>query len=389
MRNVLYGALLCAVTSLFIAVLPASAAPTHWTGPGNDWFVDSNWTNTHPGPGQDAFVDVAPPSQIFNSRNGKTLSLTIGTGSGDTGEVDVLDTSTLTVNDTLIVGDAGNGTLILSNKSGATADVFNPIIGSQSTGVGVVTVQDQATFNAGTKTIIVGDAGTGTLNIQDKGLVTAGGLSVGNSNGGSGIVNLINQGNLQITNSATVGSNGGTGTVNVSNNATMSVNNFLFIAADVPASTGNVIVRGSGASVTVGANIDVGTGGTGTLEVHNGATVSATSPANGNINIGDAVGSSGTVLVEGTGSTLNAGRDLAIGNDFGVAGGDGILTIKNGGTVNVAMYMDVNGTTSTGDRATLAVDSSYTLNVGTLLTFDGGRLRFWAMARISLMTSIW
>ncbi len=372
MRNVLYRGLFCALTILVITVLPASAATTNWTGPGNNWFFNGNWDNGTPGPGDDAFVDTPPPSAIATGA-ATVSSLTIG--SAATGEVDVFNAGSLTVSGgTLVVGDAGTGTLVLSDATTTNASSFNPIIGNSSTGTGTMIVQNSATFNAGTKTLIVGNAGTGTLTIENQGTVTAGRLNVGNSSTGVGTVNVNNQGTLQITGNAEVGTDG-TGTVNVSNNGGMSVGGFLFIGENAN-STGSVIVKGAGASVTVAGNIDVGTAGTATLEVHNGATVSATNAGNGNINIGDAAGSSGTALVEGAGSTLNAGRDLAIGNDFGVAGGDGILTIKNNGTVNVAMFMDVNGTTSTGDKGTLAVDSSYTLNVGTLLTFDGGRLRF-------------
>src|SRR5450432_1246310 len=148
MRNVLNRGLFCALTILCLTLMPASGATTNWTGGGVNasWFTSTNWDNGVPHAGKNAFVDTAPAS-LINSGAAATLSLTIG-GTG-IGEVDVNNASTLTVNDTLIVGDAGTGTLVLSNTSVTTASSFNPIIGNASTGTGTMIVQNQATFNAG------------------------------------------------------------------------------------------------------------------------------------------------------------------------------------------------------------------------------------------------
>ena len=76
----------------------------------------------------------------------------------------------------------------------------------------------------------------------------------------------------------------------------------------------------------------VGENGTGTLNISNGGTVS-----NHQANIGSFSGSSGTVTVGGTGSTWSNTGNLGIGDNFNtfLANGAGLLTINDGGTVNV------------------------------------------------------
>ena len=124
MRNTLYHALFCALTLLVVTVLPASAATTNWDPAGiNDhWFNANNWDNGLPDSGKDTFVDVGPASQINGGGPATARSLSIGTNSGNIGEVDVNGSSSLTVGvGALIIGDVGNGTLVLNNTSTTTA----------------------------------------------------------------------------------------------------------------------------------------------------------------------------------------------------------------------------------------------------------------------------
>jgi outer membrane autotransporter protein len=91
-------------------------------------------------------------------------------------------------------------------------------------------------------------------------------------------------------------------------------------------STGTVIVTGAGSQLEIEGGTVVGFGGTGTLFITDGATVSS-----GFSDIGRDVGSSGTVTVSGVGSQWIVGTfDLSL--DVG-AQGAGALNIANGGTV--------------------------------------------------------
>ncbi len=66
---------------------------------------------------------------------------------------------------------------------------------------------------------------------------------------------------------------------------------------------------------------------------------------------------------------------IFVGGDNGAVGGQGTLTIKNGGAVEATGNMIVWGVGS-GSRSELDVDSTYTLDVLGTVNFNGGGLRF-------------
>ena len=95
---------------------------------------------------------------------------------------------------------------------------------------------------------------------------------------------------------------------------------------DLPGSQGTATVSGAGSTWTNSGTIQVGALGTGALTIENGGTVNS----GGGGSIGLSAGSTGSVTVTGPGSTWNntPGGGLNIGS-FGT----GTLTIANGGTV--------------------------------------------------------
>ncbi len=84
-------------------------------------------------------------------------------------------------------------------------------------------------------------------------------------------------------------------------------------------------VDGVGSSWTNSGDLSVGNSGTGTLTIRNGGTVSNT----GLGYLGNNAGSTGTVTVDGAGSTWTNSGDLVVGDS-----GTGTLTIQNGGAVS-------------------------------------------------------
>ena len=101
---------------------------------------------------------------------------------------------------------------------------------------------------------------------------------------------------------------------------------------------GSMVIDGAGSQVLIGGDrtiFGVGRDGQGSLEVTNGGQLLLEN------NIGDATGwigiapgSRGTVLVDGAGSLIDAGAFLGIGLSFDLEdGGNGLLTVGNGGVV--------------------------------------------------------
>lgn len=270
--------------------------------------------------------------------------------SGTTGVMNV-DASSVTVGDFVNVGrDGGTGTLNLTN--GATVDNTSGL-GLTRTGRG---------------------GGNGDINIRSGARLDANLLQIGRDSGGSGTVTVADTGStLQVADTILVGRSG-TGTLNVGDgpgSTTGVVNTHTAVIGTNFGSTGTVNLTGAGAQMnlsgtfpssstpgaTDGAVLLVGSRGTGTVNVTNGAdiTISPGAPTGGGLGGGLQIGGSalnptgtgnGTVNIDGTGSVLALnGAFSQIGRD-----GTGVLNVTNGGAfVSTASNVDVIGRKATGD----------------------------------------
>jgi T5SS/PEP-CTERM-associated repeat protein len=136
-----------------------------------------------------------------------------------------------------------------------------------------------------------------------------------------------NQASVTLSNSLYVGSHrlgapAGTGSLTVESGADVVVDNFLKVGAY---GTGTMDID-NGASVVVGhANVGVGSGGDGTLNISGGVLQTIGLPFPSPI-FGDLyVGSIGTGLIDGTGGLIDISNELIVGND----GGGGTVDLEN------------------------------------------------------------
>ncbi len=387
-------ALVAAVISACTA-LNASATNFFWAGTNStDWFDAGNWT---PGGGpptnaDNAFLNTTTPRiTVIEINNANARSVIMGQNVGDAGELHIQNAGILFVsaNAPFQIGLSGAGTLLIQDNSVAFA-FQNIAMGVNSTGTADVTVRDDGLL-AAFSVMIVGDQGTANVKVRDAATVGSvfANTIVGNQSTGVGTVDVTSRGFMGIGGFGSISNvivgNDGTGTVTVHDGGLFNAGGTMFIGQNA-GGVGTVIVRGEDGTGTnpsevrangfgAGGNLDVGGAGTGTLELHDGAL-----GLSENIRAGRDAGSVGTILVEGVGavsgnsSELHATNDLSIGGIQGGPGGEGTVTIKNNGVVTVDNNMFVwNGT---GAGGTLEVDSTYTLNVASTLSFDGGRLRF-------------
>jgi T5SS/PEP-CTERM-associated repeat protein len=133
--------------------------------------------------------------------------------------------------------------------------------------------------------------------------------------------------------------------------------------------SGTLSVSGAG-TLSAGNNLVVGSSGTGTLNITNGGVAGS-----GFVIIGDATDSSGTVIVDGAGSTLGAFSLLSVG-----ASGTGTLKIINGGAAfdafaEIAGTVTVDGAGSTWTSNFLDVGGTGTLKItngGAVSLFGAG-----------------
>ena len=225
--------------------------------------------------------------------------------------------------------------------------------------------------------LFVGASSGGTLNVLPGASVSSTGVSIGGSAGGIGIVNIDGTGAAWVDADSVnidVGGNG-TGTLNVLNGGTFTQTGagITRLGANAGA-TGMAMIDGPGSTWTNSQNFNVGLSGTGFLSITNGGRMTNLSTV-----LGFLAGSSGTVVVDGTDSTLeDVGFGVFVGRD-----GDGTMTVSGGGTVtSLNGFLGANP----GSSGTVTVDgagSNWTNSdnlfvgedsEGTLIVSGGGRV---------------
>jgi T5SS/PEP-CTERM-associated repeat protein len=289
----------------------------------------------------------------------------LGLGPGSTGSATVDGAgSTWTNSGDFYVGRSGTGTLTIRN-GGNVSNVGIGYLGFTAGTTGTATVDGAGSAWTNSGELYVGNFGTGTLTIQSGGKVSDADGYVGNNAGSIGSATVDGAGSAW-TNSSTLNVGvAGTGTLTIQNGGTVS-NAGIGLLGVYAGSTGTVTVDGAGSSWTNSGNVYVGILGTGTLTIRNGGA--ASSP--GVVTIGELAGSTGTVTVDGAGSSFtNSG--LVVGS-FGT----GTLTIQNGGKANTyTSYINTGTTTVNGagsswtNSGNLSVGNS---RAGTLTIENGG-----------------
>lgn len=181
--------------------------------------------------------------------------------------------------------------------------------------------------------VYIGNVNSGALNIFGGGqLESFYGNEIGRNAGSSGAVTVDGIGSSwQLASpsaSLDVGASG-EGSLTITNGGeVLNADSFLSTSiGDNAGSSGTVIVDGTGSKLTnINAGIHVGNSGNGTLNILNGGSVTNTFGSVGRLS-----GATGTVTVDGAGSSWNNSNALGLGD-----WGNGTLNIINDGLVTVA-----------------------------------------------------
>jgi len=229
------------------------------------------------------------------------------------------------------LGDMGAASMTLAHGADFTAgDIV--VLGLNSSGNASLAINSGSTVSVA-KDVQVGWQGTGTLSVDGLGST------------------------LQVVNGGLFAGWKGTGTINVTNGGTINTNGWAAVG-DQAGSHGAMTVDGPGSQFNLTGGMTVGNQGTGTLDITHGGTVNTTGWGT---QVGGAAGSSGTVTVDGTGSTWTNSGDLLVG-----WAGTGSLAVSNGGALSTHV-LTVGGDFSSGvGQGTLAIS-----NGGTVNSFDG------------------
>jgi len=126
----------------------------------------------------------------------------------------------------------------------------------------------------------------------------------------------------------------GTGILNI--NTGGAVNNTIGYLGYSSGADGTATISGSGSQWNNSSELFVGRLGTGNLNINIGGSVSNTDGVLGLVS-----GTSGTATISGSGSQWNNSGNLYVGGSITDAGGNGDVTIANGGALNVAGLLQV------------------------------------------------
>jgi len=298
---------------------------------------------------------------------------------------ETVPTYVITSGNWLVVGSDSTGALHIFNSASVSTSVTT--LGQSASGHGTVSVSGPGTTWDVTAGFTVGDAGTGAVTISNGAVLTTNGgftTKIGNAVGATGIVTLDDATwntsvNISLGGSSP-GPGGGTGTLNLVNGAVLNNN--------------------AGAD-----KIEVGSFGTGELNVSGGSVLNARYLEIGYD--GDAVG---TVNVAGAGSKINAdymyvgyvgtgildvtgGAEVSVDHDFYVSYetyyGTSVATLSGpgsridvGGNAHVGEYDK--GTMIVSDGAVFDVTGTTSLDAHGKLTITGAGTQFISTGGLSL-----
>ncbi len=251
----------------------------------------------------------------------ETADATIAYRLGSSGEVSLSGAGSLwTVNGDLTVGSAGDGTLTIS--TGAELITENATIGAEASSESSVVISGLGSSWISDGLLTVGADGAGSLSMYSGAEVSSVSAAIGLS--GDGSVTVGGSGSLWETGALLLGgdrntTSGGTGTLDIS--AGGQVESTSASVGDGLGGTGSVTVDGLGSLWDVDTTLTIGGLGEGSLSISNAANVDAQS-----LVLGEGADSSGSVVIAGTGSTLQVNGDSAIG-----VLGSGDLKVVTGG----------------------------------------------------------
>ncbi|MHC4415965.1 MAG: hypothetical protein ACYS0G_11835 [Planctomycetota bacterium] len=308
---------------LFPALVHAGGTERSWINPlGGSFHTSTNWDPLGvPGPADTAFFDITELYTVTFSLN--AISELLNVSEGDV-SFD-LSSQQYTVNG-VVVGDKllDVGMLTLFNGTLAVEPVDPPLsvrIGKDIGADGGLVVSTNASL-VSNDTVLVGDAGAGSLEASGGGSISTAIVNVADDLGSTGSVTVDGAGSTLTCSGLLDIGNLGSGSLDVTNGGSLSTARVRI--GDELGSTGTATVDGPTTVWTDSLSIVVGNFASGSLAISNGATVSGVTGT-----IGDEPGSDGEVTVDGADSTWSSTGEMIVG-DFG----SGSLTASNGGSVS-------------------------------------------------------
>lgn len=350
---------------------------------------NSTFTNTGTTNVAESNASTATWEMINGSVYTAGNTLNIGGVGTATGVITVKDTSSIIKNGagTMVIGNAGIGTLNLENSATLTVGNNETYIGNAgATTQGFLNVKDNATVNFGATTFVGKSdvAGTGfsqgTLN-QTGGTVNAATwLVVGRYVGAQGFYNISAGTTNQVgAAQAMIIGEAGAGTLTVSGAGVLNVQGSFLSIAKLSTAVGTVNLNGG--SISAKRVIEEAAGGTSTLNF-NGGVLKATAASADFVSVDTVDVKTGGAIFDSNGFDITVLEDLA-----GVGGvtKQGAGTLQLSGALTYVGATTVNGgTLALGSATDLPAATNLAINNGTFDVRNGSSSRLATVADLSL-----
>ncbi|MBN9508510.1 MAG: Hint domain-containing protein [Alphaproteobacteria bacterium] len=255
-------------------------------------------------------------------------SLDVAASAGSSGSI-VIDGGLLTVAADARLGDGGDGSLTLS--AGGTVQIIGTLTeGVQSGSSGTLLADDPADqFSIGGDwTIGVAGAHSDTL----QGGLSAdvsGALALGAQSGGAGTLTLSGLSSTLSVEGATLAvGGGGTGSLHLADGASLSAFSASLTAGASAGATGVIALDGANSTLTIGHDLTLGDAGAGTIDV---AARNTLVLGDGAFVLGAAATGAGVLSIAGDGNSLTVAADATIG-----AAGSGSVDLQAGTTLDAS-----------------------------------------------------
>lgn len=290
-------------------------------------------------------------------------SVTLGQAAGSTGTITIDSAGSSLTASELTVGGKGTGLLVATD--GAEIHISGlATLGEQAGGVGTMILgyggNAAVSFNSGGLT--VGGSGTGELSAGGSNIIVNGNLTVAEEAGSQGTVTIGGSGganttaSLTVTGTVTVG-DAGVGSLAVLAGSSLEVDGGKISLGEK--TSGNGVLALNGGNLAVGGEIVVGGAGTGQLFVQMGASNSVGLGGAPKLTVGEQAGSSGLVVIDGSGSALQV-ASATIGE-----AGVGQLKLTQGSLLTTIGNLEI-ASKGTASGSSVVVDS------GSMLAINGG-----------------
>ncbi|MBX3425354.1 MAG: hypothetical protein KF688_06715 [Pirellulales bacterium] len=274
--------------------------------------------------------------------NGTALtgtSATVGSQTGGVGQMTITGfASRWGLSATLAVGSSGTGRINV--VAGGRLENGAPTLGTNASGSGQLSVDGFGSLWTSAATTTVGAAGSGTLLLANGAVATGTAAVLGNATTGVGFASISgNQTLWRQSGAITVGAEG-RGRVEISGGAR--IESASGSIANAASSLGSVVVSGFGSAWTNSAGLTVADAGVGELLVQNGGRV--TNAATSTVMLANGAAGEAYLEVSGAGSLWRGSGGVTAGR-----AGRGVVRVLGGGRIESAGVVLGDLATATGD----------------------------------------